>query len=132
MKTPFIFHTNKSLIQTTLLSPFRDLRVKCIPSTEKQTLKQFSSLHSYYLVEPIHREIGDLVMAFDNILKTHCSEIFCNELTAQGIPFEKWPDYEDYNIFKEFISVTLLSLTADLNKMPLKTSKVEYFPVVSE
>lgn len=123
MNTSKILSTNRTLLRVTPLAPLRDLRIACFPEYEKQTLAQLQSMPAYYLMD---NPLGE---GFQEPLKEKAvsrisSTIFNQELSEMAIPCDRWPDIEDYNVFKDYFKVDHLALTADLGSGPVVTSEV--------
>ena len=120
----YSYTTNKLLLCVTRTESFRNLNLEIHPSMEKQTLEQFSSLESFYLMDSFIEE-GFYEEIFSRKLKEIYKEIFISELSSTTIPIERWPDIEDFDTFLQFFDVKRKCLVADLGNSVCENRKIE-------
>ncbi|MGH1486953.1 MAG: hypothetical protein ACRBCI_12095 [Cellvibrionaceae bacterium] len=123
MDIPTHLSTNKTLLKITPLVAFRDLKIKCFPESESQTLEQLQSMPGYYLMDTPRQE-GYQEPIRQKAVREISTRIFNQELTETGIALENWPNIYDFDEFKKYFKVEHLALIADLGKVPLETKEL--------
>lgn len=94
--------SNRTLIEVTRLAPLIELYIQAYPTAAKQTLKQSSSLKSYYLIS-VPTDTNLPKIATDDTIKKVAPKIFIQEIIGLVIPKNMWPDVHDDEVFKKYL-----------------------------